>query len=477
MSVHTDRANGADTARGPGAALTWLLGGSLLRPVITFLGAVVIVAGPWLVSIFALAIVSVTMTPVLGFEAVEDLRLTVVYAFCLAPLVAGPSGAIAARLIAAEVDSGEVRQAPALFLVAAIGSALLAEGFALGLVPLLGIAPFELAAAFVFLTGAAALLWTSFAALTALKAYRHLIWSFSGGMTVAVACIMLGTRGETDTELLIWSFTVGIAICVSLTVIRVRRTASGSDADLMQAVRDMLHAVRRLWVLGLGILLAVMGVWADKWVYWLSPEAMRSAAGFLHYSPYDSVMFVAHISTIPTFASVFLFHDSKLMSGVGAFRVSLTDRSTYENIRNSVEALGQTVWSGLFSIVFLQAALTTAMVLMAPALAKSLDFSFSQLLTLRVGLIAVFLHAVFYLCCAVILVCNRARLFLILQALFLLLNFAVSLGFYLQIGMSAYGLFSSALIMAVVAFFVAFRALMKFDYLAFLGENDALYKK
>ncbi len=477
MSVQMDPAYDAGAARGAGSALSWWLGGSLLRPVTTFLGAVVIAAGPWLVSIVALAIVSVTMTPVLGFEAVEDLRLTVVYAFCLAPLVAGPVGAIVARMIAAEVDGGEVRQAPALFLVAAIGSALVAEVLALGLVPLLGIAPFEVAAAFVFLTGAAALLWTSFAVLTALKAYRHLIWSFSGGMTVAVACIMAGTRGTIDTEFLIWSFTAGIAISVCLAVIRVRLAASGSDGDLIQALRDILGEARRLWLLGLGVLLAVMAVWADKWVYWFTPEAMRSAAGFLHYSPYDSVMFVAHISTIPTYAVLLLFHDSKLRSGVETFRARLPDGSTYGNIRGSVEALGQTVWSGLFSIVFLQAALTSAMVLMAPALAKSLDFSFVQLLTLRVGLIAVFFHAVFYLCCAVILVCNRARLFLILQAAFLVLNFAGSLGFYLHIGMSAYGIFSSALIMAVAAFFVAFRALMKFDYLTFLGENDALYKK
>lgn len=474
MSAYRGTAPGAGVELGE-TALSWWLGGSLLRPVRTFAGAVVIAAGPWLVSVVALAIVSVTMTPVLGFEAVEDLRLTVVYAFCLAPLVAGPVGAIAARLIAAEVDGGEIRQAPALFLVAAIGSALVAEGLALGLVLLLGIKPFEVAAAFVFLTGAAALLWTSFAALTALKAYRLLIWSFSGGMAVAVGCIMLATRGEIDTEILIWSFTAGIALCVCLAVIRMRFVAAGSGGDLMRALRHTLCEIRRLWPLGLGVVFAVAAAWVDKWVYWLTPEAARSAAGFVYFSPYDTVMFVAHLTAIPTYAALLLFHDSDLRSGVETFRARLKDRSTYERMRQSVEALGQAVWSGVFSIVFLQAAVTTCMVLMAPALAKALDFSFDQLLTFRVGLIAVSLHAFFYLSCAVVLVCSRARVFLILQAAFLVLNLVASLVFYAGIGMSAYAFFASALVMAVVAFFVAYRALMKFDYLTFLGENDSLY--
>jgi uncharacterized membrane protein len=467
-------AGGEDSAE---SALSWWFGGGLLRPVREVLGAVVIAAGPWLVSVIALGVVSVTMTPAIGFRSVEDLRLTVVYAFCFAPLVAGPVSTIAARLIAAGLETGEIRQAPALFLVAAVGSALVAEALAVGLVLILGIEPFEVAAAFVFLTGAAALLWASFAVLTALKAYRLLIWSFSGGMALTVACIMLATLGELDTEILIWSFTAGIALTVAFAAIRVRRSAAGSEGDMLPALSDMLREAQRLWPLGLGVLFAIMGVWVDKWVYWLTPESVRSAAGFRHYSPYDSVMFVAHLSAIPTYAAWLLFHGSDLKVSVSIFRTRLEDRSTYGRIHGAVESLGQTVWSGVFSIVFLQAALTACTVLMAPAIATALNFSFDQLITLRVGLIAVFLHAFFYLSCAIILLCNRARVFLLLQASFLVLNLTASFIFYNQVKMSAYAFFVSALTMAIIAFIVAYRALLAFDYLTFLGENDSFYKR
>ena len=455
----------------------WWLAGNLLGPIRHFTGAVIIAAGPWLVSVMALAIVSATMQPVLGFAAIEDVRLTVVYAFCIAPLAAGPIGAVAARLVSVEVEAGAIRQAPALFLAAALASALLAELMAVALVFGLGVAPPGVAAAFVVLTGAAALLWVSFAILTALKAYVLLIWTFTGGMMFALSCIMLATRRGVDTEILVWCFTAGIALSVATAMIRVRRVATGSGGDLSHAIATLWQGCRRLRLLAIGVLCGIVAVWIDKWVFWLAPASVRSTAGFAHYSPYDSVMFVAHLSAIPTYAALFLFHDSKIRPAMEAFRARLQEGATRTRIRGTVDDLGQLIWSGLFSIVFLQAALTACMVLMAPAIAAVLAFGFDQFLTLRIGLIGVFFHSFFYLCCAVVLVCNRAQMFLLLQAGFLACNLIASPIFYLTAGMSAYAFFGSALIMGVIAFFVAYKALGDIDYLTFLGENDTFYER
>ncbi|WP_299842508.1 exopolysaccharide Pel transporter PelG [uncultured Jannaschia sp.] len=461
----------------PSRTIDWWLAGNILGPMRRFAGAVVIAAGPWLVSVMALAIVSATMQPVLGFAAIEDVRLTVVYAFCVAPLAAGPIGAVAARLVGAEVEAGAIRQTPAIFLAASLAAALLAEIMAIALVVLLGVAPFGVAAAFVFLTGAAALLWVSFAILTALKAYVLLIWTFTGGMAFALTCIMLATRRGVDTEILVWSFTAGIALSVGSAMIRVRRAAAGTEGDLPRAFATLWQACRRLRPLALGVLCGIVAVWIDKWVFWLVPTSARSTAGFAHYSPYDSVMFVAHLSAVPTYAALLLFHDAKLRPAIEVFRARLQDGSTHARIRMAVDVLGRNVWSGLFSIVFLQAALTACMVMMAPAAAAALAFGFDQFVTLRIALIGVFFHAFFYLGCAVILVCNRIRTFLMLQAGFLVCNIIASPAFYLLTGMSAYAFFGSALVMAVVAFFAAYRALAAIDYLTFLGENDAFYER
>jgi uncharacterized membrane protein len=453
----------------------WLDGG-LLGPLKTVGGAVIVAAGPWLVAVAALALVSVTMTPVLGFAAIEDLRLTVVYAFCIAPLVAGPIGVVAARLIVEEYATHCLRQAPAIFFVSAGLSGLVTQMLAIAVAMGLGLDLDGLFVGFVFLSSVAALLWTSFAVLTALRDFRFLIGAFTGGMAFSLGCIVAAAQGKITTEHLVWSFTSGAALCVCLAMARVRG-AVHDTLDIQGAASALIGGMWRQRDLCLGVLLAVSAVWVDKWIYWLGHDGGRSAAGYLHFSAYDSVMFVAHISVVPSYAAMLLLHEGDLRESVGRVRVAIRDAATYDAIRTTIDRLCSVVWSRIFSIVFLQAALTACMVLMAPALAKALNFSFDQFLMLRVGLIAVFLHAVFYLSCGVVLVCNRMRHFAWLQGGLFITNLVFGMGFYGFLGPSAHGFFFAALLMSVAAFFVAYKALYSFDFLTFLGENETLFRK
>ncbi|MCQ0971426.1 exopolysaccharide Pel transporter PelG [Paracoccus sp. TK19116] len=461
---------------GPAADARWLAGDPLLASVRKFGAAVILAAGPWLVSVAALAIISVTMTPAMGFAAVEDLRLTVVYAFCIAPLVAGPIGAVAARRISAALDGGETAPVAEIFLAAAALSGAGAQIIAIAISLCLGIGPSGVAAGFVFLSTVAALLWTSFAVLAAVYSYAFLIAAFTGGMILSVACALLAAIHEPTTELLIWSFAVGVSLCVILSMRHVQKRFPCEFETFVPTFIGLLRQLRANLALCAGVFFAICGVWIDKWVFWFGPEGARSAAGFLHSSSYDSVMFFAHLSVIPTYAALLVFHHGELLAIIERFRSSIEARSTYGLIRDRLDKLEESVWSGVFTIAFVQAAVTIGLVLMAPLLAKILDLSFGQFLMLRVGLIAVFFHAVIFLCCALLLVANRLRHFALIQAIFLLLNFGLSLILHATIGMSAYAFLISSLLGSTAAFYAAYRAIHSYDYNLFLGENDSLFQ-
>lgn len=463
--------------RGPAADAEWLLADPLLASVRRFGAAVIVAAGPWLVSVVALAIISVTMTPVMGLAAVEDLRLTVVYAFCIAPLIAGPVGAVAGRRIAAAVEAGNAAVVAELFLAAAALSGLAAQVIALAVCLVLGIGPAGVAAGFVFLTAAAALLWTSFAVLSALHSYGFLIAAFTGGMVLSVACALLAAVHAPTTEVLIWSFAAGVALCVALSIRYVQRRFPSRYDRFADTFGELLRQIRASAVLCAGVFFAICGVWADKWVFWFGPEGVRSAAGFLHSSSYDSVMFLAHLSVIPTYAALLVFHDGDLVAVIERFKAAIQARSTYGLIRGRLADLESVAWSGILTIAAVQAAVTVGIVLMSPLLAKSLDFSFGQFLMLRVGLIGVFFHSVMFLCCALLLVANRTRHYAIIQAAFLVLNLGISLVLHATIGMSAYAFLASSFLGAAGAIYAAYKALGAYDYDFFLGENDSLYRE
>jgi polysaccharide biosynthesis protein PelG len=460
----------------PASVLRWYFGGPLLRPICAFVAAVVVSVGPWIVSVIALVIVSVTMQPVMGAAAVEDLRLTVIYALGLAPLIAGPVGTVAARLVRASLEERGGQLIPEIFLTAALVSGVVAQLLAVVASLALGIEPVGISLGLVFLSAAAALLWTSFAVLAALRQYGFLILAFSAGMGLSVACALMTTRAEPTVELLIWSFTAGIVFCVALMMSRIWAGHRMRDEDLVTAFCVLIGEIRLHWQLCLGILFAMCGVWVDKWVFWLGPEGMRSAAGFVHFSTYDSVMFVAHLSMIPSFAAMLLFQDGALDQAIERFRRVLRDRSTYALIAEAGRALQHTVWSHVFTIVFIQAACSAGLVMMAPVIANAMHFSFVQFDLLRVGTVAVFLQSLFYFSCSVLMICNRISLFYRVQILFFVTNLVTSIICMQVFGVSAYGVFFSSLLMAVISFAYAYTSLSRYDYLVFVGENDALYQ-
>lgn len=455
----------------------WWLDGPMIGPLRHASAAIVVSVGPWLVSVVALAVLSITMTPLMGDSAVEDLRLTVVYAFAIAPLVAGPIGTVAARLVREAIEERGGSHVLEIFRMAALTSGALAMVGAAMVALALGIRPAGLALGFVWTTAAAALLWTSFAVLGALRAYRFLILSFTTGMLVGFACTILAARHGPTLELLVWSFNAGIAFCVLLSFRHVAGAFWRDKDDPGFAFRVLFAALLRDWPLVLGIAAAVAAIWTDKVVFWFWAEGLRSAAGFAHYAPYDSVMFIAHLSLVPSLAAMLLFQNGALPQVIGAFRKALAERATYDEIASATDAIGGTVWMHLLTIVFVQATCSAVLVMMAPLIAELMDFNLIQFDLLRTGIIAIFVQSLLYLGCGVLMICNRTRTFCLILLIFLAANLAASLVLRELEGVNTWAVFLSSMAAAVVAFVAAYRTISDYAYLVFVGENRALYDR
>ena len=453
----------------------WLLGGALIEPVRTFVTSIFIVAGPWILSVLALAIISASLEPVMGRAATEDLRLTIIYSLCIAPIAAGPIGTVAARLIRAVIDREEPELVPEVVLSSlclAGAAAFVMAGLLCGV---LGIPSSEMALAFIFLSVVTALLWVCLAVLSALRAFVFLTGAFAAGLAFGLFCAFVSGSTTLEGPRLIWSFTAGLAFCVALVLARLVEGLPRVPGASLDGLRALLTEMRRQKYLALGTVLAMCGVWVDKWVLWAGPDSERSLSGFFHFGTYDSVMFLAHLSIIPTFAAMQILHDGTMTSATRQMRRTLNRRASLPTVRASVKMLGMRVWNGIFVIFFVQATITATLVLIAPIVSQRMHFDFEQFLMLRVGLVAVFLHSMFYVSSAILVLCGRSRLFFVVQLLFFVANALFSLGFLAVIGPSAFGIFTASLIAATVCFVFAYRALQTYDYLMLVGENASLF--
>ena len=81
----------------------WWVQDPLLGPVWRAASGLVVAAGPWLIAIVTLVLVGSVAGQRFDAAQVEDLRLSVVYAFMLAPLIAAPVGVLTARSLGSVV--------------------------------------------------------------------------------------------------------------------------------------------------------------------------------------------------------------------------------------------------------------------------------------------------------------------------------------------------------------------------------------
>lgn len=454
----------------------WLFSGPLLSPIVSFVAAAVVAVSPWVVTVIALLVVSATMTPILGYAAIEDLRLAVVYAFALSLLPTAPIATLAARLVRASVDEDQGRRVPELYAFSLVLAAAASQLVAVTFAALLGGMSLELAVAFVSLSVCASLLWTDFAVLSALRAFGRLIGSFALGMLLAIVSAMLSTTsGAASVAMILWSFSIGIVFAHFLMSGHIVRIADLQLPNLLEAARRVMREAREQVVLFGGILLAVVGVWVDKLVFWLSPVGMTSASSFRHFAPYDSALFIAHLSVIPTFTAILLLSERVAVPRIRAFWQLLKTGPTYRAMAEKADALFNEILTAVFRILFVQAAFSALFVLFSAHLVVALSMEMRQLEWLRIGIVATLLQSFLFANCFVIMLCNRVIKFFQLQLVFCLTNLIVGALAYIWFGVSAYGVFVASLVSSLVSFIFAYDALKNFLFISFVQENAELY--
>ena len=458
-----------------GALVRWLFRGPLLEPIVSFLAATIVTVGPWVVSVVALAAISMTMTPVLGREAIEDLRLAVVYAFGLSLFVTAPIATVSARLIRSAVDEDQGRLVVELYVVCLVLAAAATQVVAVVIASLLGGMRLELAVAFVTLSVSASLLWTGFAVMSALREMWRLIRDFTLGMLIATGCGMFSARGTPSVEIILWCFSIGMLVAHFLMSAYLIRATELHLPELSKAARRIAREVRGQILLFAGVMLAVVGLWIDKLVFWLGPDGMSSLSSFLHYSTYDSAMFFAHLSIVPTFAAIFLLNERVAEPRISAFWQLLRARPTYSAMAAAADTLSNDISVSIFRIAFIQVTFTALFVLLSAHLIVSFSMEMRQLELMRIGLIAALLQALFFANCFVVMLCNRTRAFFELQLIFCATNLVAGILAYAWFGISAYGVFVASLASFSVSAFIGYRTLKGFLFSVFVQDNTALY--
>ena len=427
--------------------------------------AAVISSGPWLCSILCLGALTYLASRRIGEQEVQLFRTLVIYCYAASLVALGPFQMAFTRHIADRLYLGDDKALAPAFLSSTLFLAALQ-----GLTAAIALSFLDLTPSCRLYAGSlyviTSLIWHAMLFLSAARDYGSIVWAFVAGSAVSVAASW--TLGERLGALgYLMGFTFGQALLWALLASRVLVEFRAEQA-LDSAI---LGSVRRFQTLAWIGLLANLGIWIDKAVFWVSAEG-RSVLGFLRVcDPYDSGMFLAYLTVVPAFSLFLARVETDFYDAYREFFGVILKKRGWKAIAERHRLLGEALERGLGAILKYQGMLTALCLLFAEPLARLGRLSPDGAAVFRVGVLGAFLHVIFLFILIFMLYLDLRRLALAMSALFCALCLGLTL-LTLRMGPSfyGYGYAGAGLISAVTGYLALGWAFRKLPFYTFARQ-------
>jgi polysaccharide biosynthesis protein PelG len=433
-----------------------------------YLYAGVIGSGPWVLSILAVLVLGVmSLGVVVPASKITAFQTSVTWLIALSLIYSGGTQLTYTRYVADRLFEGESgRVLPNLLgILLLTGLPLLLASIPLALWLLPGASA---AYRLLMIVGLSLLntVWVLTVLLSGLKHYRSLLALYFLGYGSSVALGFALGREGLGMEGLLLGFALGQAVIILGSLGLVWREYP--PARLVEF--DFLRAGRRhLWLLAIGLFFNT-AVWADKFLFWLSPGTGERVIGDLHASViYDTPIFLAYFTLIPGMAVFLLRMEVDFVRAYDRYYGAVREGGALTAIRAYRTEMVVTAREGVYDIIKIQGFTLLVLIALGPSLLEffripTLYFPLLAIDSVGVGLqllVMAGLNILFYL--------DRLRLAAAVTAAMLLANLTCS---YLSLRLGpffyGYGFVLAMLISALLVLGVTDRVLDRLNYSTFM---------
>ena len=427
-------------------------------------------SGAWIFTIVTLAAITLIGPRVAAYDDLQTFRIIVVYDFAFSLVLTGPVTMVVTRYTSDSLFAGDVSGLPGT-LVGALGLvyatqapiAVLFYTTAATLDPLT-----VLAAVCCYLLVAG--IWVVSVFLSTLKEFAAVSRTFAVGMGVS----LVGTVGlapVAGAAGMLLGFSAGLAVIQFSLIARV-------FAEFPYGLREplaFLSHFRRHWELAAGGAVYYAGIWVDKWVMWWAPERERLPSGLISYPDYDSALFLACLTMVPSMAMFIVAVETDFFGRYRRFYHRIAQHATLDEIVANQQGLVGSVFEGARRLLLLQGGMAALVVLSAPWVFDLLGINYAQMGMFRLGVLGVVFHLLFVFLTILLSYLDLNRSVLWLSALLLAVN-AIFTWASRELGFAyyGYGYFLSAVTAFLVAVYVAMRYLDDLPYHTFISGNASV---
>ncbi len=433
-----------------------------------YLNSAFAIAGPWLFTVIALAFTTYLYGGTNGVELM-NFRGVIVYNFSFSLALSAPVYTIMTRYLADQIHIKDVTSIPTAMLESMmlvflfnILFALFFYGIYFNMTPALRLAGF----ANMFLISA---VWLLSVYLTALKDFAAVTWTFIIGMVVAVLCA--NYFGDRQAAGMVAGYDAGLAVIVFMLGAHIfaeypYRMVRGL------ALRPYWH---KYWEVAVGGFFFNCALWVDKWIMWFAPEASVLDTKMRFFPDYDSAMFMAAMTILPTIALFVFSIETDFFHHYRRFYGNILAHASLRRIRQFHQRIMDSITEGVRNLVLLQGVIAFLFILLAPQILEWMHMFYVQLGIFRLGVLGSFFQ-VLILFATIILSyfdCRRANMWIF--AFYFASNALLTL-IFMQRGYAYYGY--GFFLASALTFFLAATVLMlharKLPFHAFITNNNSV---
>jgi uncharacterized membrane protein len=346
----------------------------------------VISSGPWVLSILGVMLVGYfSLEGVPEAIQVGQFLVSVTHLMAASLILTGALQLLFTRFVADREFEGETQ----VIFPNLCGALTLVTSIALGLSLILGVTLFADTGLLYRMLMSATLtalcnIWMVVIFLAGMKRYRAIVWAFfcaySTTFIVGLALRPYGVEG------LLFGFLVGQIILLFMLLALVARDLPGVSLVSYR----FLSRRQSFWVLMPVGLLFNLGVWVDKYLFWLHPATSQPVIGPLRASLiYDLPIFLAYLSIIPGMAIFLIRIETDFAESYARFYDSVRNGDALDHITRHKNDMIAAVRGGLYDIIKVQGVTVVLLLVFAEQILQMIGLSLLYLPLLRVDLVGV----------------------------------------------------------------------------------------
>ena len=426
--------------------------------------------GPWLFTVFALGSIVAVGSRFMSNEELFNFKIIIIYNFSFSLVFAGPVFMVATRYLADCIHRKDVTTAPGMLLGATIlmfcTQLPIVAAFYIFVADLTPSMTLGAIVSFLLISS----IWLVSVFMTALKDYKAITQTFGTGLLIAVAAAAALAKyfGATG---MICGFSIGLCFIVSSLIAKI---FAEYPYRFKQPFAFMPY-FKRYWEVALSGIVYNCAAWTDKWVMWFAPEREVMENNLILYSNYDSAMFMAYLSIVPSMAIFVFSMETNFFEHYLKFYRDIQNKATFQKIMLNHKFLINSVLKSGRNFIVLQGSICVMTILMAPKIFQLLGINFLQIGIFRYGTLGAFFHVLTMFLVIMLSYFDNRKASLFIQAVFMISNLLFSI-ISMKMGFTyyGYGYFMATLITFITAFIITMTYIARLPFHTFITTNTSV---